>query len=47
MGIEKRTERWSEDEIGGRTEQECGATVDGTKTRSIVDGVPDEVVKVR
>ena len=39
VGREKRIEKWSEEETGGRILQEGASMLDGRKTRSIVEGV--------
>ena len=39
MGREKRIEKWSEEETGGRILQEGASLLDVRKTRSIVEGV--------
>ena len=38
-GREKRIEKWSEEETGGRILQEGPSMLDGTKSRSIVEDV--------
>ena len=39
VGREKRIEKWSEEETGGRILQEGASLLDVRKTRSIVEGV--------
>ena len=39
-GREKKMELWSEFDTGGNTMQEVGLMWEGTKARSIVEGVP-------
>ena len=39
VGREKRIEKWSEEETGGKILQEGASMLDGRKTRSIVEGI--------